>query len=78
MTHHSKRKAMTLDGYRVGVAGLGLMGRPMALNLLAAGAELKVWNRTLRVAQALQCPVLHVCQDLAELAQGSEIVVLLN
>lgn len=42
MTNYSKRNATTLDGYRVGVAGLGLMGRPMARNMLSAGAELKV------------------------------------
>src|SRR5579863_178395 len=31
---------------RVGFLGLGLMGTPMALRLIAAGHELSVWNRT--------------------------------
>ena len=31
---------------RVGFLGLGVMGTPMALRLLAAGHELSVWNRT--------------------------------
>jgi 3-hydroxyisobutyrate dehydrogenase-like beta-hydroxyacid dehydrogenase len=31
---------------RVGLIGLGLMGRPMAHNLLRAGFPLAVWNRT--------------------------------
>jgi len=31
---------------RIGFLGLGVMGTPMALRLLAAGHELSVWNRT--------------------------------
>lgn len=31
---------------RIGFIGLGLMGRPMALNLLKAGFHVTVWNRT--------------------------------
>ena len=31
---------------RIGFLGLGAMGTPMALRLLAAGHELSVWNRT--------------------------------
>ncbi len=31
---------------RVGFVGLGVMGRPMALNLARAGTPLVVWNRT--------------------------------
>src|SRR5580658_9878056 len=33
-------------GMRIGFLGLGKMGTPMALRLLAAGHELSVWNRT--------------------------------
>ena len=31
---------------RIGFLGIGSMGKPMALRLLAAGHELSVWNRT--------------------------------
>src|SRR5437867_11912700 len=31
---------------RVAFLGLGIMGRPMAANLVKAGLELSVWNRT--------------------------------
>ncbi len=31
---------------RLGYIGIGLMGRPMTLRLLAAGREVSVWNRT--------------------------------
>jgi 3-hydroxyisobutyrate dehydrogenase len=38
---------------RVGVAGLGIMGSGMAANLLAAGHEVTVWNRTPARAEPL-------------------------
>ena len=31
---------------RVGFVGLGLMGNPMSNNLLKAGYDVAVWNRT--------------------------------
>ena len=43
----------SLQGWRVGFAGLGLMGRPMALHLYRAGAVLALWNRTRSVAEQL-------------------------
>ncbi len=38
---------------KIGFIGLGLMGRPMAMNLLKAGHSLTVWNRTASRAQEL-------------------------
>lgn len=38
---------------RVGYIGLGIMGRPMAENLLKAGFDLTVWNRTRSKAAAV-------------------------
>src|SRR3546814_4459295 len=38
--------AAPLAGRRLGFVGLGLMGLPMCRNLLAAGADLVVYNRT--------------------------------
>jgi 2-hydroxy-3-oxopropionate reductase len=34
------------DGQRIGFIGLGVMGAPMARNLLAAGHEVVAWNRS--------------------------------
>ena len=31
---------------KLGFIGIGLMGRPMTLRLLAAGHEVAVWNRS--------------------------------
>lgn len=33
-------------GEPLGFIGLGVMGRPMALNLARAGTDLVVWNRS--------------------------------
>ena len=35
-----------LDEYSVGCIGLGLMGKPMCLNLKRAGADVVAWNRS--------------------------------
>ena len=35
-----------LQGQTIGFIGLGLMGRPMCVNLMRAGADLVVWNRS--------------------------------
>jgi 3-hydroxyisobutyrate dehydrogenase-like beta-hydroxyacid dehydrogenase len=69
--------AKPLHGRRIGFAGLGLMGRPMALHLLDAGADLSVWNRTRAVADRLRRPGMRICGSPAELAGGSDILVLM-
>jgi len=66
-----------LRGWRIGFAGLGLMGRPMALNLFEAGADLAVWNRTRAVAEELARPGMHVCASPAELAGRSDFLLLM-
>ena len=38
---------------RIGFIGLGIMGRPMARNLMRAGYELSVWNRSRPGIEAL-------------------------
>lgn len=43
----------TLDGTTIGFIGLGLMGRPMSLNLKQAGANLVIHNRSRAVVHEL-------------------------
>ncbi len=38
---------------KVGFIGLGIMGKPMALNLMKAGHELKIYNRSKEVVEEL-------------------------
>ena len=52
---------------KVGFIGLGIMGQPMALNLLKAGFELTVYNRTAEKAR----PVVEAGAVQVTLAERS-------
>jgi 3-hydroxyisobutyrate dehydrogenase len=58
---------------RVALLGTGLMGAPMGRNLLAAGHELRAWNRTRERAEAIDGAT--VCDTPAEACSGAEVVV---
>lgn len=62
---------------RVGFLGLGLMGEPIALNLVRAGVELRVWNRTADKTKALEAAGATVAASPAEVFAGSEIVIVM-
>ena len=55
--------------------GVGAMGGPMALNLLAAGHQLRVWNRSAAKTAAAAGQGAVVCASVAEVVQGAEVVV---
>lgn len=55
---------------RIGFVGLGVMGRPMAANLIAAGHDLSVYRGRTDVDA-------YRCQSAAEAAERSEIVILM-
>lgn len=59
----------------VGLIGLGLMGRPMGVNLLKAGHELTVWNRTASRADALVAQGAKRAGTPREVAAASEVVI---
>ena len=52
----------------IGWIGVGRMGFPMADRLLAAGNELRIWNRTKSKAQPLADRGAKVVQEIGELA----------
>ena len=60
---------------RIGFIGLGIMGGGMARNLLKAGFELTVWNRTPARMQPLVEAGARAASDPAELAGQSDIVI---
>ena len=60
---------------KVAFLGIGLMGRPMASCLLAAGFELTVWNRSPDKAQPLAAHGARVCSDVAQAVRGARIVI---
>ena len=49
---------------RLGFIGLGIMGRGMAANLLAAGHELTVWNRTPEKSDGLDAQIAASPQEV--------------
>jgi 3-hydroxyisobutyrate dehydrogenase len=57
---------------RVAFLGMGIMGRPMAVNLVKAGHEVNVWNRT--PGKEKDVPGAKTCSTPAEAAQGREVV----
>ena len=60
---------------RIAFLGLGLMGAPMARNLLAAGHALTVWNRSPGKAAALVEAGAAAAPSPAEAAAGAELVI---
>ena len=60
---------------RIGLIGLGLMGRPMGMNLLKAGHKLTVWNRTASRAQELVAAGASLAKTPREAAAEAEILL---
>jgi 3-hydroxyisobutyrate dehydrogenase len=59
----------------VGFIGLGIMGRGMAANLLKAGFQVCVWNRTASRAEALLEAGATLAKDPADLARRCEVII---
>jgi 3-hydroxyisobutyrate dehydrogenase len=59
----------------LGFIGLGIMGRPMAMNLIKAGHSLVVYNRTAEKCAPLAEAGAEVADSPAEVAQASQITI---
>jgi 3-hydroxyisobutyrate dehydrogenase-like beta-hydroxyacid dehydrogenase len=60
---------------KIGFIGLGLMGRPMAMNLLKAGHAITVWNRTASRADELVAAGAKLAKSPKEAATGADVLV---
>jgi len=60
---------------RIGFIGLGLMGKPMSLNLIKAGFELTVHSRSRAPIEELAAAGAAVAGSAREVAESSEIVI---
>ena len=60
---------------RVGVVGLGIMGKPMAANLMKAGFSVTVYNRTAAKADELRSEGAAVASSPKEVAESSDITI---
>ncbi|MCG5227115.1 NAD(P)-dependent oxidoreductase [Acinetobacter pittii] len=59
----------------IGFVGTGIMGMPMAMNLLKAGHQLKVWNRTSSKANSLKEAGAQVCSELKQVGKDVEFLI---
>src|SRR5918912_1358830 len=60
---------------KVGFIGLGIMGRPMARNLMEAGYDLVLYNRTREKAEELASGGAEVAASPREVAEKSGVVI---
>jgi 2-hydroxy-3-oxopropionate reductase len=61
---------------KIGFVGLGIMGRPMALNLIRGGHELFVYGKRTVPAEVREAGAT-VCDTLKAIAERAEIVILI-
>jgi len=61
----------------IGFIGLGIMGQPMALNLLNAGYKLRVYNRTPAKTIPLKRAGAEVASSAAEAARNADFVFII-
>ncbi|MPZ86969.1 MAG: 2-hydroxy-3-oxopropionate reductase [Nitriliruptorales bacterium] len=71
---------MTTDGFvpagtEIGFVGLGIMGEPMARNLLRAGYSLKVHNRSRPALDRLVSEGATAAHSPAEVADGADVAI---
>jgi 3-hydroxyisobutyrate dehydrogenase len=60
---------------RVAVLGIGTMGAPMARNLLKAGFQVRVWNRTPDKARALAADGADLAETPADAVREAAFVI---
>jgi 3-hydroxyisobutyrate dehydrogenase len=65
----------TQTPHEVGFIGLGVMGQPMALNMVKAGTKLIVWNRTINRTDTLLAAGATVASSIEEVFSRAHIVI---
>ena len=60
---------------KIGFIGIGLMGLPMAKNLLKAGYDLKAFNRTESKAEPLKEFGAEIASSIKDVVNGSDAVI---
>lgn len=68
---------MAVDKLSIGFVGLGLMGKPMALNLQRAGAKVMVHNRSQQVVHELVDLGMQSANAPAELARKTDVIIMM-
>ncbi len=73
MSHETT--ASTVPATRIGFIGLGIMGKPMARNLLRAGYPLVVHNRSRPAVEELAADGAETAGNPREVAERSDVVI---
>jgi 2-hydroxy-3-oxopropionate reductase len=60
---------------KISFIGTGLMGFPMAKNLLKKNYKLKVYNRTISKAEPLKMFGANISQNLSEVTKDSDLII---
>ena len=60
---------------KVGFIGLGIMGRPMTLNLLKAGVDLTVYDISEKAVQVIADAGAKTAASPKEIAQNTDIII---
>ncbi len=68
---------MTPDRRPIGFIGLGVMGLPVAMNLLRSGARLVVWNRSAGKCAPLQALGAEVAPTVSALFDAADTVIVM-
>ncbi len=63
------------DAKKITLIGTGLMGAPMSRNLMAAGHDLTVWNRSAYRAEPLVKEGAKTAPTVAEAIAGAEVII---
>ncbi|MBV8119750.1 MAG: NAD(P)-binding domain-containing protein, partial [Alphaproteobacteria bacterium] len=61
---------------KIGFVGLGIMGHPMALNLIKGGHDLFVFGKRRLPAEVREAGAT-VCDRLMEIAERAEVVIVM-
>lgn len=67
---------MGTANYTLGFVGIGLMGEPLTLRLLAAGFAVNVWNRSVDKLNAVVAAGAVPCTTVADLVRRSDVIIL--
>jgi 3-hydroxyisobutyrate dehydrogenase len=67
---------MAKQNYSLGFVGIGLMGKPLTLRLLAAGFRVNVWNRSVDKLGEVVATGATACTSIGELVAASDVVIL--
>jgi 3-hydroxyisobutyrate dehydrogenase len=65
---------MASKKFKIGIVGLGIMGRGMAGNFLKKSYKIFVWNRTKTVAKDFEKKGAVICKTPAEVAENADII----